>query len=50
MGFYKQRRQQHWTTAVRTVYLNLRARAPKRSFGTLVFYRSLLLAIAVDTS
>ena len=37
-------------TAVRTVYLNTRKRAPKRSsWYVAVLSRSLLLAIAVDT-
>ena len=49
-GLLQQRRQQYWTTAVRTVYLNLRPRAPKRSWHVAVLSRSLLLAIAVDIS
>ena len=47
-GLLQQRRQQHWTTAVRTVHLNTRRRAPKRSWYVAVLSRSLLLAIAVD--
>ena len=35
-------------TAVRTMYLNTRKRAPKRSWYVAVLSRSLLLAIAVD--
>ena len=33
---------------MRTVYLNIRTRAPKRSWYVAVLSRSLLLAIAVD--
>ena len=47
-GLLQQRRQQHWTTAVRTVYLNTRKRTPKRSCYVAVLSRSLLLANAVD--
>ena len=47
-GLLQQRRLQHWTTAVRTVYLNIRKRAPKRSWYVAVLSRTLLLAIAVD--
>ena len=46
-GLLQQRRQQHWTTAVRTMYLNTRKRAPKRSWYVAVLSRSLLLAVAV---